>query len=949
MDVAAIFCFLLVLITTTTTISSSAYAAQFNGACFPYERDALLSFKSGIQSDPQKLLASWNGDDCCRWTGVNCSNSTGHVLKIDLRNSFFLDDLPHPPILSEYPHGMRGKISSSLLALHHLEYLDLSGNLLGGEAVQIPRFLGSLPNLVYLNLFSTDFRGRVPPHLGNLSKLQYLDIDTTWNDEENNMHSEDISWLARLPLLVFLDMSGVNLSITGDWVQVLNKLSNLRVLRLHACQLPFPYPAIVDSNLTSLEIVDLSDNRINTLNPSYWFWHASTIRHLDLMNNMIVGPLPGAMGNMTSLEVLNFGGNHLSDVKAKPLENLCNLRELTLWSNKINQDMAEFLDGLPPCAWSKLELLDLSTTNISGEIPNWINRWTNLSILQLSSNMLVGSIPLEIGMLSKLRTLDLDGNHLTGSISEEHLASLVNLEELDLSYNSVQMVINLSWIPPFKLRMAYFPHCQMGPYFPLWLQGQRDLIYLDISDTGIVDYLPDWFWSVFSNTTYLNISCNQISGKLPRTLEFMSSALIFDFNSNNLTGILPQLPRYLQELDISKNSLSGPLPTKFGAPYLLDLLLSENKITGTIPSYICQLQFLCVLDLAKNHLVGQLPLCFDGSKETQNTSMLALVLYENSLSGNFPLFVQSFPELILLDLAHNKHIGELPTWIAKMLPQLSYLRLRNNMFSGSIPVQLMELGHLQFLDLAYNRISGSIPESLANLTAMIPDQDHQQPLENPLYWSYERPSSASDTYYAKFDDSLEVVSKGQYLDYTSNVVYMVALDLSHNNIVGEIPEEITSLVGMAVLNLSHNQLSGKIPEKIGQLRSLESLDFSWNELSGEIPSSLSDITTLSKLNLSYNNLSGRIPSGNQLQALIDPASSYFGNSYLCGPPLLRNCSAPEVARGYHDGHQSDSDERYLYLGMAVGFVLSLWIVFVTFLFSRTWRVAYFQMFDKLLY
>jgi hypothetical protein len=111
--------------------------------------------------------------------------------------------------------------------------------------------------------------------------------------------------------------------------------------------------------------------------------------------------------------------------------------------------------------------------------------------------------------------------------------------------------------------MAYFPHCQMGPYFPLWIKGQRDLIYLDISDTGIVDYLPDWFWSVFSNTIYLNISCNQISGKLPRTLEFMSSALIFYLNSNNLTGILPQLPRYLQELDISNNSLSGPLPRKF--------------------------------------------------------------------------------------------------------------------------------------------------------------------------------------------------------------------------------------------------------------------------------------------------------------------------------------------------------------------------------------------------
>lgn len=252
-----------------------------------------------------------------------------------------------------------------------------------------------------------------------------------------------------------------------------------------------------------------------------------------------MGLLPDAVGNMTSLEVLHLGGNQLSDVKARPLKDLCNLRELTLWSNHINQDLSKFLDGLSPCAWSTLEFLDLSLTNVSGGIPNWINRWTNPGVLQLSSNRLVGSIPQEIGMLSKLRILYLDDNQFNGSISEEHLASLANLEELDLSYNSLDMKISLSWIPSFNLQRVYFPRCKMGPHFPLWLKGQRDVIFLDISDAGIVDDLPDWFWAVFSNVQYLNISCNQISGRLPRTLEYMSSAQIFDLNSNNLTGILP--------------------------------------------------------------------------------------------------------------------------------------------------------------------------------------------------------------------------------------------------------------------------------------------------------------------------------------------------------------------------------------------------------------------------
>ncbi|KAL6615521.1 hypothetical protein ACP70R_037791 [Stipagrostis hirtigluma subsp. patula] len=949
MDAAIAFCFLLVLAATT---SSSVYAQQINAECVAEERDALLSFRAGITSDPQNLLASWNGQDCCQWSGVKCSNSTGHVIKLDLRNNFFLDDLYGPPADTDYPHWMHGKISSSLLALHHLKYLDLSGNHFGGVGVPIPRFLGYFQSLIYLNLSSMDFDGPVPPQLGNLSRLQYLDIGyNVWNDEGVLLNSEDISWLTRLPLLRFLDMSGVSLSTVDHWVQVVNMLFNLRALRLGYCELVFPYTPIVHINLTSLEMVYLRDNGVNTLNPTCWFWHAGTIRHLDLTNNMIDGALPDAVGNMTSLEVLHLGGNQLSDVKAKPLKNLCSLRELRLSSNGINQDLSDFLDELPPCSWSKLQVLDLSLTNVSGEIPNWINRWTDLGVLQLSSNRLLGSVPLEIGMLSKLDTLLLDGNQFNGSISEEHLASLVNLKYLDLSYNSLHMMINLNWIPPFKLQMAYFTRCKMGSHFPLWLKGQHDVIILDISDAGIVDNLPDWFWTVFSNVVYLNISCNQINGRLPRTLEFMSSALIFDLNSNNVTGSLPELPRNLQELDISKNSLSGPLPQKFGAPYLLNLLLSENDINGTIPAYICQLQYLRVLDLAKNHLAGQLPLCSAGSKATQ-TSISALILYNNNMSGKFPLFLLSCPDLVLLDLAHNKYTGELPTWIANKLPRLSYLQLRNNMFSGSIPVQLTDLQYLQFLDLAQNRISGSIPHSLANLNAMTQNQDHHQTLRNPLYWSWNndngRPSN-SDTYdLPKYADSLELIAKGQYLDYTSNIIYMIALDLSHNNLVGEIPDEITSLIGMMVFNLSHNQLSGRIPEKIGLLRSLESLDLSWNELYGEIPYSLSDMTMLSNMNLSYNNLSGTIPTGNQLQALIDPASSYIGNKYLCGPPISRNCSGPEIARGYLDEPQSDSEVRYLYIGMAVGFVLGLWLVFVTFLFARTWRTTYFQLCDKLL-
>lgn len=118
-----------------------------------------------------------------------------------------------------------------------------------------------------------------------------------------------------------------------------------------------------------------------------------------------------------------------------------------------------------------------------------------------------------------------------------------------------------------------------------------------------------------------------------------------------------------------------------------------------------------------------------------------------------------------------------------------------------------------------------------------------------------------------YSQNFWLITKGQERLYTGQILYMVNLDLSCNNITGEIPEEIGTLVALKSLNLSWNAFTNKIPEKIGALVQVESLDLSHNVLSGEIPTSLSALTSLSRLNLSYNILTGQIPSGNQLQHL----------------------------------------------------------------------------------
>ncbi|KAF2595353.1 hypothetical protein F2Q70_00044664 [Brassica cretica] len=96
-----------------------------------------------------------------------------------------------------------------------------------------------------------------------------------------------------------------------------------------------------------------------------------------------------------------------------------------------------------------------------------------------------------------------------------------------------------------------------------------------------------------------------------------------------------------------------------------------------------------------------------------------------------------------------------------------------------------------------------------------------------------------------------------------NLKLLFGIDLSENELSGEIPAELGGLVELQGLNLSHNNLSGVIPESFSGLKNAESLDISFNRLQGRIPQELTELNSLAVFNVSFNNLSGVIPQGNQ--------------------------------------------------------------------------------------
>ncbi|KAM0864020.1 hypothetical protein ACQ4PT_044182 [Festuca glaucescens] len=273
----------------------AADAVQLHpAACSAHERDVLLAFKQGI-NDTYDVLASWQEEgllhDCCRWTGVACSNVTGHVVELDLSHTYLV-----------------GQISPSLLYLEHLEYLDLSYTFLQGPADgRVPEFLGSLNNLRHLDLTGMPFSGAVPPQLGNLSKLEYLSLSSSPDSSDtttmDSVYSTDISWLTRLPLLVHLNMSSVNLTKVDDWPLVMNMIPSLEALYLPGCSLPGANYSLTHLNLTNLHYLELSGNYFDHPVATCWFWNLTSIQHLGLYNTYLHGPFPDELASMKALQV----------------------------------------------------------------------------------------------------------------------------------------------------------------------------------------------------------------------------------------------------------------------------------------------------------------------------------------------------------------------------------------------------------------------------------------------------------------------------------------------------------------------------------------------------------------------------------------------------------------------------------------------------------------------
>lgn len=116
---------------------------------------------------------------------------------------------------------------------------------------------------------------------------------------------------------------------------------------------------------------------------------------------------------------------------------------------------------------------------------------------------------------------------------------------------------------------------------------------------------------------------------------------------------------------------------------------------------------------------------------------------------------------------------------------------------------------------------------------------------------------------------------------------VVALNLTSNDLRGNIPTALTALSHLHKLDLSSNEIKGRIPKELSSMTSLLDLWLRDNALSGTIPSSFGKFSNVRQFHLGENRITGRLPK--ELEHMVSLRAFAVDNNRLSGHiPNLRD-------------------------------------------------------------
>ncbi len=540
----------------------------------------------------------------------------------------------------------------------------------------------------------------------------------------------------------------------------------------------------------------------------------SRVVKLSLINNQLTGSIPPELGNLTNLQTLSLINNQLTGSIPTSLGNLTNLQRLYLSNNQLTGPIPASLGNL-----TKLQRLSLRNNQLTGSIPASLGNLTNLRALYLSGNRLTGCIS---SSLRSLKNIGLSSLRLPDCAPDDKPTATPIAERPGPRFTVARDVVNVRQGP--GTNFSIIGTVNAGMQFDIsgknpagdWLQfcclnGKRGWIYAPLTQVENPQLIPIATpvatdrsgppTAALSSTP--NVCRNSVAAPDPEDRGLLADCAILLSARDTLAGAASLNWNVNRPLSQWKGVIMSD-------SRVVQLSLTNNQLTGSIPAELGSLTNLQQLYLYKNQLTGSIP------PELGNlTNLQRLYLYNNQLTGRIPPELGNLTNLQRLYLDKNQLTGRIPPELGN-LTNLQRLYLYNNQLTGSIPAELGNLTNLQQLYLSKNQLTGRIPPELGNLTNLR------------------------------------------------------ALYLSGNRLTGSIPAELGNLTKLQRLYLYNNQLTGSIPAELGNLTKLQTLNLSGNQLTGSIPASLDSLTNLQVLHLSENRLMGDEPTATPIAERPEP-------------------------------------------------------------------------------
>ncbi|CAJ1971002.1 unnamed protein product [Sphenostylis stenocarpa] len=496
--------------------------------------------------------------------------------------------------------------------------------------------------------------------------------------------------LGNLTFLRSLILSNINLY--GQIPEQIGRLKRLQVLDLSHNNVHGQIPTHLN-NCSKLEVVNLLYNKLTGKVPS-WFGLGSMTRLYKLLlgANDLVGTIPPSLGNLSSLQNITLARNHLVGSIPHVLGRLSNLKEFNLGLNKLSGVVPDSLYNL-----SNIQIFVLGENQLFGVLPsNMQLAFPHLRAFLVGVNKFNGTFPSSISNISGLQAFDISSNGFTGLIPPT-LGSLNKLEIFSVGNNSFGS--GKAGDLDFLSSLINCTHLQT--------------LNLDFNEFG--GALPDLIGNLSTHLTSFSMEVNQISGMIPegigKLIGLTNFVMVDNYLEGNIPGSIGKL-KNLVRLALQENKLSGNIPTVIGNLTMLsELYLHTNQFEGSIPLSLKYCTRMQSFGVSSNNLIGNIPNQAFGNLE----GLINLDLSANSFTGSIPLEFGNLKHLSILHLYENKLSGEIPPELGAC-SALIELVLERNFFSGSIPSFLGSLGSLEFLDLSDNHFSGTIPGELQKLS-----------------------------------------------------------------------------------------------------------------------------------------------------------------------------------------------------------------------------------------